>query len=82
MPIPVTPITPANHPQSIDNQLAALGPIIAGGAGLIRVAYDEVVATYNADGTLNVATYKLATVTVATLTCSYTAGLLTGAVVT
>jgi len=79
MPLPPVPETPVNHLKSIDDQLAALGPIIAGGVGLVDVAYDAVVATY-AGGLLQTAVYKSGGATVATLTCTYTAGMLTGVV--
>lgn len=44
---------------------------------MVPQAYDEVDLTYNTDGTLNVATFKSAGTTVATLTCTYTSGNLT-----
>ncbi len=47
--------------------------------GLVNVPYDEIVISYSG-ADISTVVYKLATVTVATLTLSYTSGNLTGVV--
>jgi hypothetical protein len=70
MPLPVTPVTPPNHPLNLD---------LRSPGSLVPEHFDEVALTYAA-GVLQTAVYKLAGATVATLTLTWTGTDLTNVV--